>query len=154
MADAYLTALRMLARRELSEQQIRDRLTKREFDEADLAEAVARLRQDRSLDDRRVAGAMARLEILTRRHGRLRAERQMKAAGLAPDLIREALEATLADTDADELIAAAVARRLRHGQTIQDDAHFRRLYRYLIGQGFGSSQALAALKAHRTRRED
>lgn len=149
MADAYLTGLRLLARRELSEQQLRERLARREYPEDEIGEAVERLRNDRSLDDRRVAGALARLEILTRRHGRLRAERQMKAAGLAPDLIREALDATLADTDATELIAAALARRLRHGQTIEDEKHFQRLYRYLVGQGFASGQAIAALKAHR-----
>lgn len=154
MADAYLTALRMLARRELSEHQIRERLARREFDGTAIEDAVHRLRQDRSLDDRRVAGAMARLEILTRRHGRLRAERQMKAAGLSSDLVREALDATLAETDAGALIEATLSRRLRHGQTIQDDAHFRRLYRYLIGQGFESGQALTALKAHRTRRDE
>ncbi|MEQ1896196.1 MAG: RecX family transcriptional regulator [Vicinamibacterales bacterium] len=149
MADAYLTALRMLARREYSEQQVRERLTKREFDAAEVDDAITRLKDQRSLDDRRVAGAMARLELLVRRHGRLRAERQMKAAGLSPALIREALDATLADTDPDELVAAALARRLRHGQTIEDDKHFQRLYRYLIGQGFSTEQALTALKAAR-----
>ena len=149
MADAYLTALRMLALREYSEHQIRERLTKRKFEADAIGEAVARLKEQRSLDDRRVAGAMARLEILVRRHGRLRAERQMNAAGLSPALIREALDATLADTDADELVAAALARRLRHGQTIEDDKHFQRLYRFLIGQGFSTGQAIAALKAHR-----
>lgn len=151
MADAYLTALRLLARRELTEVQLRERLARREYPGDDIDDAVRRLKDDRSLDDRRVAGALARLELLTRRHGRLRAERQMKAAGLAPDLIREALDATLADSDPAELVAAALARRLRHGQAIEDDKHFQRLYRYLLGQGFGSGQALAALKAHRKR---
>ena len=154
MADAYLTALRMLARREYSEHQIRDRLTAREFEAEEIGEAVARLTEQRSLDDRRVAGAMARLELLVRRHGRLRAERTMKEAGLSPALIREAIDATLADTDADELVAAALARRLRHGQAIEDDKHFQRLYRYLVGQGFGTGQALATLKAHRKGRVD
>ncbi len=149
MADAYLTALRMLARREYSEHQIRERLMAREFETDAIGEAVARLKEQRSLDDRRVAGALARLELLVRRHGRLRAERKMKEAGLAPSLIREALDATLADTDADELVAAALARRLRHGQAIEDDKHFQRLYRYLVGQGFSTGQALAALKTHR-----
>jgi len=154
VADAYLTGLRLLARRELTEQQLRERLTRREYAVDEITEAVQRLLADRSLDDRRVAGALARLEILTRRHGRLRAERQMKATGLAPDLIREALDATLADVDASELIAAALARRLRHGQTIEDDRHFQRLYRYLVGQGFASGESLAALKAHRKAQND
>ncbi|MGE0393853.1 MAG: RecX family transcriptional regulator [Vicinamibacterales bacterium] len=151
MADAYLTGLRLLARRELTEQQLRERLARREYPGDEIDEAVRRLRDDRSLDDRRVAGAMARLEVLTRRHGRHRAERTMKAAGLSAELVREALDATLADADADALIAAALARRLRHGQTIEDDRHFQRLFRYLVGQGFSTDAALAALKAERRR---
>ena len=154
MADAYLTALRMLARREYSEHQIRERLTAREFASEDIGDAIARLTEQRSLDDRRVAGAMARLELLVRRHGRLRAERQMKAAGLSSALIREALDATLTGTDADELVAASLARRLRHGQPIEDDKHFQRLYRFLIGQGFSTGQAIGALKMHRKGQRD
>jgi SOS response regulatory protein OraA/RecX len=140
----------MLARRELSEHQIRARLVGRDFGLAEINEAVARLKQHHSLDDSRVASALAREELLIKGHGRIRAERQMKAAGLAPLLIHEALEATLAEIDIDQLVVAALSRRLRHGQTLEDDSTFRRLYRYLIDQGFDSNQALAALKAYRT----
>ena len=147
MADAYLTALRMLARRELSERQVRERLARREFPEEEAAAAVDRLTAQGALNDARVAGAMARLEILTKRHGRRRAERQMQAAGLAPALIRDALDTVLATADPAELITSALARRLRHGQTIEDDRHFQRLFRYLVGQGFSPGDALATLKA-------
>jgi regulatory protein len=149
MAEAYLTALRMLARRELSEQQVRERLARREFAEADVDAAVSRLKDARALDDGRVALALARLEVLTKRHGRRRAERQMQAAGLSPALIREALDSVLEGADTAALLESALSRRLRHGQAITDEKHFQRLYRYLVGQGFGSGEALAALKQRR-----
>lgn len=149
MAEAYLTALRMLARRELSEQQIRERLARREYPDADVDAAISRLKDARAIDDGRVAQAMARLEVLTKRHGRRRAERQMQAAGLAPALIREALDAVLEGADPAALLDSALSRRLRHGQGITDEKHFQRLYRYLVGQGFGGSEALAALKQRR-----
>ena len=64
MADsAYLTALKQLARRELSEAQIRQRLSRRGFTPDDIDPAIARLRQDGSLDDARVAAAIARSQL-------------------------------------------------------------------------------------------
>jgi len=52
---AYLDALRMLARRELSEAQIRQRLARREHEPDLIDEAAARLKEERALDDVRVA---------------------------------------------------------------------------------------------------
>ena len=51
MADAYVTALRLLARRELSEAQVRARLARREFESDEIDAAVARLQEERALDD-------------------------------------------------------------------------------------------------------
>ena len=57
---AYVAALKMLARRELSESQVRGRLTRRQFDPDEIDAAVARLRRERALDDQRTALACAR----------------------------------------------------------------------------------------------
>ena len=57
MADdadrAYIVGLTLLSRRELAEAQLRTRLLKRKFDQDDIDAAVARLRNERALDDRR-----------------------------------------------------------------------------------------------------
>ena len=139
----------MLGRRELSEKQIRQRLARRAYDAEAIDAAVARLRSDRSLDDARVAGALARQEVLTRRHGRLRAARQLEAAGIAADAARRALDEVFQDVDHDALIAAALDKRLRGNLDLRDAPTFRRLYRYLIGQGFEPDRALATLRARR-----
>ena len=153
MTDStYLAGLRMLARRELSEQEIRQRLARRHHDRDAIDSAVARLKENRSLDDERVSGALARSEVGLKRHGRLRAQRQMEAAGITPALARRALDEVFASVDPDELIAAALAKWLRCGRLIEDDAHFRRLYRSLIGQGFEPDRVLATLRAHRMQR--
>ena len=62
--DAYTVALTLLSARELSEAQLRTRLKKRKFDEEDIDAAVSRLMSDRTLNDRRVAGAIARMESI------------------------------------------------------------------------------------------
>jgi SOS response regulatory protein OraA/RecX len=55
MADAYTVALTLLSARELSEAQLRTRLKKRKLNEEDIVAAISRLKDDRTLNDRRVA---------------------------------------------------------------------------------------------------
>jgi regulatory protein len=143
---AYLDALRMLARRELSEAQVRQRLGRREHDPDVIEEAIARLREERAIDDRRVAEAIARSETSLRKRGKLRVKRKIQSAGISSSVAKQALDETFAGLDADALLDAALARRLRDGRAIADDREFNRLYRYLIGQGFESDKVLTALR--------
>jgi regulatory protein len=149
--DAYVAGLTLLARRELSEKQVRQRLRRKEFADEDVEAAIARLTSERALDDTRFAHALARQEILTKRHGRLRAQRQLEAAGVSASLASAALDEALAQVDQDALIESALSRRLRGDAVIDDQSQFRRLYRFLIGQGFESERVLRTLKRRRSR---
>jgi regulatory protein len=144
---AYIDALRMLARRELSEAQIRQRLARKEHEEADIDEAVARLREERAIDDVRVAEAIARTETSVRKRGKLRVKRKIESAGIASSTAKDAVDDVFGGLDSDELLAAALAKRLRHGKQITDDREMQRLYRYLIGQGFEHDRVLKLLKS-------
>ena len=144
--DTYLAALKMLARRELSEAQIRQRLARRQHDEDAIDKAITRLKADRSLDDERVAGAIARSETGLKKRGRYRVTRQIEAAGIAPSIARRVVDETFAAIDADGLLKDALTRRLRGRTRIEDDREFQRLYRYLIAQGFEPDQVLALLR--------
>ena len=62
----------MLARRELSEAQLRQRLARREHSAGDIEAAVARLRDERAIDDARAAEAIARTETGLRHRGKAR----------------------------------------------------------------------------------
>jgi regulatory protein len=147
--SAYITGLRMLGRRELSEQQVRQRLARRGYERDEIDAAVERLRQERAIDDTRVAEAMARTETSIKRRGRLRVRRQIERAGISPETARAALDGVFADLDDDALLQAALGRRLRGDRPIADDREFQRLYRYLVTQGFESDRALKALAARR-----
>jgi regulatory protein len=152
LADsAYVAALRMLGRRELSEAQLRQRLARRGHESGDIDTAVVRLKADRSLDDARVAGAIVRTETSIRRRGRLRVRRQLQAAGIDADVAAEALDAGFAEIDVDALLDAALARRLPADRPIADDREFQRLYRFLMVQGFDSDLILAVLRRRRRR---
>ena len=145
MADAYVTALKMLARRELSEAQVRTRLARREFESGAIDEAVARLQAARALDDRRTALACARTEAHVKRHGRLRALRTVEALGIDRAVARTAVAEVFDDVDEDALIAQALERKAGQGVAIEA-AVVRRLYRYLLAQGFDAGRVHAAIR--------
>ena len=148
--SAYVDGLKMLARRELSEKQVRQRLARKEYGQDDIDEAIARLREERAIDDERVAEAIARTETSVRRRGKLRVRMQIERAGIARATAKHAVDQVFDAIDDDELLESSLRKRLR-GDTIADDREFQRLYRYLIGQGFDSERALKALNARRRR---
>lgn len=151
MADnAYLTALRHLARRELSEAQIRQRLSRRGFTSDDIDSALTRLRKDGSVDDARVAAAIARSQLSIKKRGERRVRREIEAAGISSALAERAVAEVYGEVDADALLAAAIDRRLGT-RRLDDDRDMARIYRYLVGQGFESDKAMTALRARRKR---
>jgi regulatory protein len=147
---AYIDALKLLARRELSEAQVRQRLSRRGFTPEDIDDAVTRLRQDGSLDDARTAAAIARSQLSLKKRGARRVLREITAAGIASALAERAVAEVYAEVDGEALLAAAIDRRLGT-RRLDDDREMARLYRYLVGQGFDSDRAMAALRARRKR---
>jgi regulatory protein len=136
----------MLGRRELSEAQIRQRLALREHDPEAIDEAVARLIEERAIDDNRVAHAIARMETGIRKRGKLRVRRKIESAGISAATAKRALDEVFGSLDDDDLLESALAKRLRRGATIADEREFNRLYRYLVGQGFEPQRVLAILR--------
>jgi regulatory protein len=147
--DAYIDGLKMLGRRELSERQIRDRLKRKQYSADDIEAAVARLREERAIDDARVAGAMARTETSIRRRGKLRVLTQIQRAGIDKATAKQAVDEAFGAIDDDALIESSLQKRLRGRETIADDREFQRLYRFLAGQGFESDKIVKVLRAHR-----
>jgi regulatory protein len=147
--DAYIDGLKLLARRELSEQQVRQRLARKGHDQDAIDDAVDRLRQERAIDDARVADAIARTETATKRHGKLRVRMQIERAGIARETAKSAVDDAFEAIDDEALIEASLAKRLRGRTAIEDDREFQRLYRYLTAQGFESDRIMKALTARR-----
>ena len=149
--SAYDDGISMLARRELSELQVRQRLARKGHDRPAIDEAIARLRKERAIDDARVADAIARTETVVRRRGKLRVRMQIERAGISRSTAAHAVDEAFDGIDDDMLLQASLAKRLRGRDTIADDREFQRFYRYLIGQGFESDRVLRALEARRRR---
>jgi regulatory protein len=147
--SAYVDALYLLARRELSERQLRGHLTEREHQPDEIDRALARLREDGSLDDRRVARAYARTALKVKGRGRLRIQRELHAIGIPKEIAAEALAEIFVEVDERALIARALEKKLRAGTTIDSPAAYARVYQYLMRKGFSPAGVSAALRERR-----
>lgn len=151
--SAYLVAVALLARREVSEQQLCERLRLKGLAHDTIHDAVDRLKREGALNDARFAASYARTAARAKRHGPERVLHDLARAGIPRDTARQVVEEAFAgDTD---LLERAVDRRVtaaRH--PIDTPAQFRRLYAQLVRQGFSSETVIAALRKRAKARPD
>ena len=147
MADAYTLALTLLSARELSETQLRARLSRRQCVAQAIEEAVSRLKGDGTLNDRRVALALARMESAIKHRGRARVIQKIRQAGIDSDTAEDAVREVFEEVDEGALLDRALERRLR-GKTARelDDKGRARIVRGLVAQGFRLEAVLKKMK--------
>ena len=150
MEDAFTVALKLLSIRELSESQLRVRLIRRQLDADAIEAAIDRLKADGTLNDRRVAVAVARLESAIKHRGRARVIRKVRQAGIDPDIAEDAVREVFEDVDETALLDRALERRLR-GKTPRelDEKSRARIVRGLVAQGFRLESVLERLNTDR-----
>src|SRR6266568_1376135 len=90
MPDCYLIALRILNYRFNSEAELRRKLAAKRFDDETIAATLARLREEKWLDDDRYAGAYVRTRV-RKGVGRMRIRAELRAAGVGDDAAERAL---------------------------------------------------------------
>ncbi len=152
--SAYLDGLRLLARRELSVKELRDRLKDREHPVEEIDRAIEHLLETKALDDERVARAYARTASKVKGRGRLRILRELNAMGIAKGTAAEAVAEVFADVDERALIAKALQKKMRGRPRIANVAEHARLYQYLMRQGFTPAGISAALRKLRGSRDE
>ena len=123
---AYFRALRWLTARELSEAQVRSRLADKGYTDAAITPAVERLLQDRTLDDRRAATAVARTEARVRRHGPHRVMGKLIAMQIDRDLAKEIVRELFGEEDEEALLQKTLEIRLRGNPERLNDPRERR----------------------------
>ena len=150
--SAFFVALTLLSARELSEAQLRARLARRKFDPADIDSAVDRLKADGTVNDRRVAVTLARMESAIRHRGKARVMQKVRQAGIDGDIAEAAVREVFEEVDEDALLDRALERRLRGTAPPDlDDKRRARVVRALVAQGFRLESILKRLKGSRSR---
>ena len=136
----------MLARRELSVEQVRARLAHHEHSPPTIETAIRQLLDSGALDDRRVARAYARTASTVKGRGRLRVLRELAAIGIAKDVAAEAVGEVFGDVDERALIAKAIQKKMRGRPKLANQQERARLYQFLMRQGFTPAAVADALR--------
>jgi regulatory protein len=132
----YASALRALMRRAHSVYEMRQALERRAPSEETAARVLARLKRERLLDDARFALQFARHQVASRRRGRFRIARDLRARGVADRHIEAALAEIFAETDETQLLRRRIQRRLRQLRGPLDQRKLASLYSSLLRAGF------------------
>ena len=106
-----------------------------------------RLTRDRTLDDRRVAVAMARMEASIKGRGKRRVQQAVQRLGISEDVAEDAINEVFSELDETALLEKALARRLKGAAVADLDQKARdRIVRQLIAQGFSLSLVLNTIR--------
>jgi regulatory protein len=140
--QAYSYALRLLAMKDCSEQQLETKLRDKLVGDAEILAAVERLKADGYLDNARFAASKTR-SLTGRGKGPRFISGQLKQAGVSQDDSQAA--AVDADTDWLDQAKQALMRKFRD-EPIADKKDWARRARFLLARGFTNQIACKALK--------
>lgn len=164
-------ALRCLGRTRLTEKQLREKIVRRftritrktndmvdgEVFQEDIDRVIARMKEEKYLNDRELAAIFIRDTMARRPHGRLWIQQQLTKKGVDRDIIAEVLiahhEQTRKDVAGggvdDELEAARSAAekklRLLSGKNLEPRKQYEKIFRFLVGRGFDTSMVIRVL---------
>jgi regulatory protein len=142
----YLTALRILKYRFNSAVELRRKLRSKRFERDVIDATLARLANEKWLDDARFAAAYVRTRGLNKK-GKLRIRRELMRAGVADDLIATAVTENV---DAEEEHARALALAQRRlpilARRYAPDAVRNKLTAYLLNQGYDAALVRSILE--------
>ncbi len=146
--DPWQLAIKLLAMRALSSEELRRRLARRGVPPEQISATVAKLIAARYLDDVEYARAWARSRAHRRSLGPTRLAQELRAKGLAEGDIAGALREAYTERGAREVAEAAAMRRLPALQGLPPDVARRRLAGYLSRRGFAAEIILALCRKH------
>ncbi len=143
----YAAALRALMRRAHSIYEMRQALERRAEEKTSVQRVLQRLKRENLLDDARYARDFARSRAQSRREGRYRIARELRARGIPDRHIRAALEEIFAEVDEATLVRKRLERKLRQLRGALDERQLASLYRSLLRAGFSTDIIRQELRA-------
>jgi regulatory protein len=136
-ARALQRAVKLLAAKPRSVEELRERLLEKEWaDETSADYALAKLKEYGYLDDERFAFGFASYRVKQKPLGRQRLARDLKTRKVSKETADAALELVYQETTEEELIARAIEKRLRLRGRPTTRQETKSLYDHLLRLGF------------------
>ncbi len=121
LEGAYDAAIKMLARKSRTTQEVRDDLLEHGASEPDVESVLARLKANRVLDDAVLATDDAFSLVESKGVAPALAVYKLTSRGVAPSIAQDAVDAAREDRSDLELCAEALSRRLKTGRLDVED---------------------------------
>ena len=134
--SAYQRALRRLARRDHSEEELRRALEARGHTPDEIDDALQRLRSQRYVDDASFAERFARSRLTHRGQGRIRIRQGLRQRGVASEKVEAGLAAAFRDVPEDEVLDRVARRYWRQHSRVEPASRLPRLWGFLLRRGF------------------
>jgi regulatory protein len=145
--DLYTAAINGLSRRAYSVYEMRAYLERRAEDKDTVQRVLARLKQQKNLDDERYARQFVRQRAEIRKQGAFRIARDLRARGVPDRHIEAALAERAAESDEGAVVRARLARRLKSLHGPLDERRTASIYNSLLRAGFSSDTIRRELRA-------
>jgi regulatory protein len=146
-AELYDVAVRALMRRAHSVQEMKRKLERRSENKLLVQLVMARLKESGLIDDARYAKQFARQRTESRKQGKFRVARDLRARGIPDRQIAEALEETAKSTDEGAMVRQRIERKLRSYRGEIDEKKMASIYGSLLRAGFSADVVRRELKA-------
>jgi regulatory protein len=146
-SELYDVALRALMRRAHSVHEMKKLLARRTDNELLVQVVMARLKESGQLDDARYAKQFARQRTQSRKQGKFRIARELRARGVPDRHIDPALAEAAEQSDESAIIRQRIQRKLRSFRGEIDDRKRVSLYSSLLRAGFPADLIRRELKS-------
>ena len=140
-SELYEVAVLALMRRAHSVHEMKKKLERRSDNKLLVQLVMARLKENGLIDDARYAKQFARQRTETRKQGKFRVARDLRARGVPDRHIETALEEAAQETDEAAIVRQRIERKLRSFRgpdrsTKIDERKMASIYRSLLRVGF------------------
>ncbi len=146
-AELYDVAVRALMRRAHSVHEMKQKLDRRSDNKLLVQVVMARLKENGQIDDARYAKQFARQRTESRKQGKFRVARDLRARGVPDRHIEAALQEAAKETDETAVVRQRIERKLRSYRGEIDEKKMASMYRSLLRAGFSADVVRRELKA-------
>jgi len=146
-SELYDVAVRALMRRAHSVHEMKQKLERRSDNKLLVQLVMARLKENGQIDDARYAKQFARQRTESRKQGKFRVARDLRARGIPDRYIASALEEVAQNSDEAVMVRQRIERKLRSYRGEIDEKKMASIYSSLLRAGFSADIVRRELKA-------
>lgn len=140
------TAIHFLSYRMRSEKEVRDDLIKKEFAPEVIRSVISKLYEMQYLDDAEFAASFVRTQMNTTHKGPVVIRRELQQKGIAPELVKKALEIFDADQQVEHALALAEKLSRQHAR-LSEKLLKQKVEQGLVVKGYPPEVISAAMAA-------